>query len=345
MTTLPDKIHNEEQLMELLSRPSPHLIETMSSLKGDIIFLGVAGKMGPSMAQMAWRACREAGVDKRVIGVSRFRSQTERQRLESIGIETWQGDLLDRDFIETLPEVENVIFLTGMKFGAENNLPMTWAVNTYLPGMIAERYGNAKIVALSTGSIYPLVAPTSGGCRESQRPQPVGEYAQSCLGRERMFEYGSLTAGTPVTLIRLNYAVEMRYGVLVDIALKVKNDIPVDLTMGYFNVIWQGDANDHILRSLDLCSSPANILNVAGAEILTVRETAEEFATYFNKKVAFVGREAETALLSNASKSQKLFGKSRVNVEQMIAWIADWVANDRPLLGKPTHFEVRDGRY
>jgi len=239
----PEEIPDREVLTELLSRPSPALTAMMKHLEGDFIFLGVGGKMGPTMAEMALRAVREAKVSKRIYGVSRFSNPGEKEHLEKIGVETIRGDLLDKHFLESLPRVKNVVFLAGMKFGAEGNLPLTWAMNTYLPALTANYFTDSRIVALSTGTVYSLVPVASGGSREDDLFHPVGEYAQSCLGRERMFQYGSDRYGNPVAIIRLNYAVEMRYGVLADIAMKVFHEQPVDLDMGYFNAIWQGDAN------------------------------------------------------------------------------------------------------
>lgn len=345
MKDYPEKIKDEKELEELLSRPEKEITKVFKRLDGDIIFLGIAGKIGPSLARMARRACDEAGAKKRVIGVSRFRNLEEKKQLEELGIETIQGDLLDRDFLESLPKVKNVFFLAGMKFGSEDNLSFTWAMNSYLPGLVVEYFKDSRIVAYSTGCVYSLVSLESGGSVETDSPAPVGEYAQSCLGRERMFEFGSWRNGTPVTLIRLNYAVEMRYGVLVDIALKVKNNVPVDLSMGYFNVVWQGDANNYVLRSIELANSPATILNISGPDILSVREVALEFGKRFKTVVQFTGVEASTALLNNPAKSIELYGKPRVSVEKMIDWISDWLKNENRLLDKPTHFEVRDGKY
>jgi nucleoside-diphosphate-sugar epimerase len=345
MTIYPEKINNERELEELLSRPEKETIEFFKQLDGDIIFLGIAGKTGPSLAQMARRACDEAGINKRIIGVSRFRNQEEKKQIEALGIETIQGDLLDRNFLESLPQVKNVFFLAGMKFGSEENLSFTWAMNSFLPGLVAENFKNSRIVAYSTGCVYSLVSVDTGGSVETDCPVPVGEYAQSCLGRERMFEFGSHKYGTPVTLIRLNYAVEMRYGVLVDIALKVKNNVPVDLSMGYFNIIWQGDANNYVLRSIELANSPAAILNISGPETLSVRHVALEFGKLFRTDVKFTGDEASTALLNNPAKSIELYGEPKVSVNKMMEWIAEWLNNENRLLGKPTHFEVRDGKY
>ena len=294
---------------------------------------------------MAKRACDEAGVKKRIIGVSRFSNRAEKDLIESWGTETIPGDLLDRKFLENLPKVKNVFFLAGMKFGSEENLSLTWAMNTYLPALVAEYFKDSRIVAYSTGCVYPLVPVESGGSKETDKPEPVGEYAQSCLGRERMFEYGSQKYKTPVALIRLNYAVEPRYGVLVDIATKVKNNQPVDLTMGYFNAIWQGDANNMVLRSLEHTTIPTAILNITGGESLRVRDVSLEFGKLFKKEVLVTGSEAETALLSNAENAFRLFGKPQVSVQQVIEWTARWMEEDKKLLGKPTHFEVRDGKY
>jgi nucleoside-diphosphate-sugar epimerase len=338
-------IVNEEQLDEMISRPTEELVEMISTLEGDLLFLGVGGKIGISMASMAKRAIDQAGIYKRVIGLDRFDGTPAIQKLEEKGIEVIKGDLLDPEFVKGLPKVKNVIFLAGMKFGSEENLSMTWAVNSYLPALVANHFTESRIVAFSTGCVYPLVHVSGGGSVETDMPGPVGEYAQSCLGRERMFEYGSNTYGTPVALIRLNYAVEMRYGVLVDIALKVKSNQPVDVTMGHFNVIWQGDANAMILQSLKYCDTPAKILNITGPEILSVRDVAVQFGTHFRVQPEFAGREAETVLLSNAKESFKLFGQPKVKADTMIAWIADWINRGGILLNKPTHFEVRDGKY
>jgi nucleoside-diphosphate-sugar epimerase len=345
MEKYPEKIATEEQLEELLSRPSPEAVDLFKQLDGDLIFLGIAGKIGPSLAHMAKRACDQAGVKKRIIGVSRFRDENEKKQIESFGIETIAGDLLDKAFVASLPKVKNVFFLAGMKFGSLENLSMTWAVNTYMPALVADHFKDSRIVAFSTGCVYPLVPVESGGSLETDTPLPVGEYAQSCLGRERMFEFGSKKNHTPVALIRLNYAVELRYGVLIDIAAKVKNNLPVDLSMGYFNVIWQGDVNDVVLRALGQADSPAWILNITGPETLSVREVAKEFGKLFGVEAKLVGEEAKTALLSNSKLAYGLYGKPKVPIGTVIKWIARWMMEEKRLLGKPTHFEVRDGKY
>ena len=345
MLKYPEKISEEEQLEELLSRPSSEAVKLFSQTDGDILFLGIAGKIGPALARMAKRACNEAGVRKRIIGVSQFRDDELRKQIEKAGIETIQGSLLDPEFTSSLPEIKNVFFLAGMKFGSEENLALTWAVNAYMPALVAEHFKDSRIVAFSTGCVYPLVAFESGGSKESDMPEPVGEYAQSCLGRERMFEYGSLQHKTKVALIRLNYSVELRYGVLVDIAIKVWNGEPVDLRMGYFNVIWQGDMNDMVLRSLELCNSPAKILNITGQEIISVRDIATAFGKYFGVTPKFIYEETETALLSNSGEAVNLFGQPGVPVGKVIEWTAEWIKSGGKLSGKPTHFEVRDGKY
>lgn len=345
MKEYPDKIANLDILEDLLSTPTPEAVKMFSDLEGDIMFLGIGGKIGPSLARMAKRACEQAGVKKRMYGVALFESEEQRKQLENLGFETYHGDLLDQDFINNLPKARNVYFLAGMKFGSEDNLSLTWAVNSYMPALVADYYKESNIVAFSTGCVYPLVSVESGGSLETDAPGPVGEYAQSCLGRERMFEYGSKQHETKVCLIRLNYSVELRYGVLVDIALKVKNMQPIDLSMGYFNVIWQGDVNDVVLRAMGICESPAKILNITGPEILSVHEVAEEFGKLFDAKPGFINEEAKTALLNNAEHAFQLFGRPKVSTGQIIRWIAEWINAGGEMLGKPTHYEVRDGKY
>ncbi len=341
----PLSIENEQVLDDLLSEPSPQVIEVISQTDGDFILLGVNGKIGISLARMLRRACDIAGVDKKIVGVSRFSDSRGREILQKYGVETIRGDLLDRNFLERLPSPRNVIFMAGMKFGSSENLPLMWAMNSYLPGLVAEKFSESRIIAYSTGCVYPLVRVDSGGSKESDAPGPVGEYGQSCLGRERMFEFISDKQKTPVAIIRLNYAVEMRYGVLVDIALRVKNDQVIDQSMGHLNAIWQGDANAMVLASLAQCKSPANILNITGPETVSVRCVAEQFGKLFNKTPVFVGEESGTALLSNAGKAFKLFGYPKIPLQQVIQWTAEWIIKDMPILQKPTHFEVRNGNF
>ena len=345
MNEYPEKIASETILEELLSTPTAEAVKMFSEIEGDIMFLGIGGKIGPTLAQMAKRACNEAGVEKRIYGVSLFESDQQREKIEELGIETIHGDLLDIDFIKSLPKAKNVFFLAGMKFGSEENISLTWAVNSYMPALVADYFKESNIVAFSTGCVYPLVSVESGGSLETDPPVPVGEYAQSCLGRERMFEYGSKQHHTKACLIRLNYSVELRYGVLVDIAMKVKNREAIDLSMGYFNVIWQGDVNNVVLRSLEICDSPAKILNITGEDTLSVHEVALEFGKLFDVTPEFINEEAKTALLNNAEQAFQLFGRPKVSTQQIIKWIADWISEERETLGKPTHYEVRDGKY
>lgn len=345
MHIYPDNIKDIATLEDLLSLPSEESVKMCSEIEGDFMFLGVGGKIGPSLARMLKRACEKAKVKKRIYGVSLFESDQRRKQIEDMGIETIHGDLLDLNFIKSLPKARNVFFLAGMKFGSEENISLTWAVNSYMPALVAEHFKESNIVAFSTGCVYPLVPVESGGSLETDPPEPLGEYAQSCLGRERMFEYGSNQFQTRVCLIRLNYSVELRYGVLLDIAGKVKNQEAIDLSMGYFNVIWQGDANNVVLRSLGICDSPAKILNITGEEILSVREVALEFGNLLNVQPVFVGTETKTALLNNAGQAFQLFGRPQVSTLQLIKWISDWISEGRETLGKPTHYEVRDGKY
>jgi nucleoside-diphosphate-sugar epimerase len=336
---------DEQALEEALSRPTGELVEMFSKLESDILFLGVSGKMGISMACMAKRAFEIAGVTNRVIGVSRFSNQGNIRYLEDRGVETIAGDLLDTAFLQSLPKIANVVYLAGTKFGTSGNEAFTWAMNAFLPGLVAEYFKDSRIVALSTGCVYPLVPVEGGGSVETDQPDPIGEYAQSCLGRERMFEYGSSKYGTPVTLVRLNYAVEMRYGVLVDIAAKVLAGEIINVSMGYANVLWQGEANAYILRCLELCGSPAEIINVTGPERLSIRDVACQFGELFGKEPVIEGEEQHSALLSNASRLFTRFGSPNISARQVIEWTASWVSAGKPLLGKPTHFEVRDGTY
>jgi nucleoside-diphosphate-sugar epimerase len=338
-------IRTEGELEERLSRPSAADVEFMRELEGDLLILGVAGKMGPSLARRARRAADEAGVRKRIVGVARFSNPRVREELESAGVETICADLLDEEQLQALPELPNVIYMAARKFGTTGNEYLTWALNTYLPGRVAERFRRSRIVAFSSGNVYPLVPIAHGGPTEATPPDPVGEYAQSVLGRERMFEYFSARYGTPVTLLRLNYATDLRYGVLVDIALKVYQRQPVNLAMGQVNVIWQGDANSVALRAFRLCQSPPAVLNVTGPETVSVRSLAWKFARRFGVEPIFEGTEAPTALLSDASLCHRLFGYPEVTLEQMIEWVAEWIRAGVVLWNKPTHFEVRDGRF
>lgn len=335
---------DEDQLEEYLSRPRRLTVEALSDLQGDLLVLGAGGKMGLSFAAMAARSLRAAGVSGRVIAVSRFHDGVE--RFHAAGVETIETDLLDAGALEALPDVPNVLFLAGMKFGSSGAQPLTWAMNVLLPGLVARRYPDARIVALSSGNVYPFTDVTGTGSRESDEPGPVGEYAITCLGRERMFEHGSRSFATPVALIRLNYANALRYGVLVDICQQVLAGDPVDVTMGNVNVIWQGDACAAILAAFGMCASPPAVLNVAGPERLPVRSIAERFAELLGVPAPRIaGTEASTALLSDASLMVERMGAPEVPADQLLAWTADWVAAGGPLLGKPTGFQRRDGRF
>jgi nucleoside-diphosphate-sugar epimerase len=338
-------IHTIDQLEDLLSEPTPGVIESMRRLQGDLILLGVGGKMGPTLARMAKRASDAVGGKRRVIGVSRFSSAEEEAKLQRHGVEAIRCDLLDEAAVARLPEAPNVIFMTGMKFGATGNEALTWAMNAHLPSIICKRYSGSRIVAFSTGNVYGLTAVASGGACEGDALHPVGEYAMSCLGRERMFEHFSRTLGIPTALVRLNYACEPRYGVLVDLAETVLRDEPIDLAMGHFNVIWQGDANAMTLQCFDHVATPPLVINVTGPQTLSVRTVANQLGLLLGKTPRFVGREAETALLSNAARATELFGPPRVSTEQLLPWIAEWLRRGGPTLGKPTHFESRAGRF
>jgi hypothetical protein len=342
--TAVDPIQTEEQLDDLLSEPTPGVLATLSRLEGDLLILGVSGKMGPTLARMARRASDMAGVRRRVIGVARFSGRGE-ARLREWGIETVRADLLDPAQLARLPEAPNIMYMMGMKFGATGQEALTWAMNSYLPGMICQRFRQSRIVAFSTGNVYRLTPVTLGGSVETDLLQPVGEYAMSCVGRERIFEYFSRTLSIPLALLRLNYAVELRYGVLVDLAQRVWAGQEVDLAMGNVNVIWQGDANAMALQAFDHVASPPFVVNIAGPELLSVRRIAEEFGRIFGKEVAFRGSEAADALLSNSQRGHQLFGYPRVGVRQMMAWIANWIQCGGPTHGKPTHFETRDGKF
>ncbi len=344
-STLPSSITTVAQLEDLLSAPPPDLVETFRTLEGDLIVLGVAGKMGPTLARMARRASDAAGTPRRVIGVARFSDPALEAELQAHGVETVKADLLDRAAVAKLPDAPNVVFMAGRKFGSTGNESLTWAMNILVPAYVAERYAESRIAAFSTGNVYGLVRRGQGGSRESDVLRPVGEYAMSCLGRERIFEHASLTRGTPVAILRLNYATELRYGVLVDLATRIAHGEPVDLSMGYVNVIWQGDANAMALASLAHASSPPFVVNLAGADELSVRETCEALARAMGRTVTFVGQEAEDALLSNGSLGHRTLGAPRVAVKDIIAATAEWVARGGPLLGKPTHFESRDGGF
>jgi nucleoside-diphosphate-sugar epimerase len=334
-----------EQLEELLSRPNEADCQAMRELSGDLLILGVGGKMGPTLAMRARRAAHEAGANIRIVGVARFSSEAVRRQLEHGGVETIAGDLLDDDFLARLPEAPNVIHMAARKFGSTGDEPYTWAMNTYLPARVASRFRSSRIVAFSSGNVYPLVPVTSGGATEETPLEPVGEYAITAVGRERMFSHFSKLYGTPVAILRLNYAVEMRYGVLLDVGTKVFERKPVDLRMGNANVIWQGDANSVCLRSFPLCQSPPFVVNLTGPETVSVRRVAARFGQIFGVEPVFEGQEAQTALLNNASRCHRIFGYPEVSLDQVIEWTAEWIGAGGATLNKPTHFEARDGKF
>jgi len=339
--TLPETISDIAALDELLCRPSQALIDDLAKIDGDIMILGVAGKMGPTLAGLA----KAALPGRRVIGVARFSEAGTKQWLQARGIETINCDLLDEAAIGALPKIPNIVFMAGRKFGAAGDLALTWAMNSHVPALVAQAFKGSRIVAFSTGCVYPFVPVDSGGSREEMQPDPPGEYAQSCVGRERMFEYFSKKFATPGRLFRLNYAIDMRYGVLYDIASKVFCGKPIDISLGHVNFIWQGDASSQALRCLAHCDTPTSPINVSGHEILAVRDLAAKFGNYFAKDPILVGKEEPTAWLTNTSQAVKLFGLPVVDTEQLVKWTADWVQRDMPSLGKPTKYEVRDGRY
>jgi nucleoside-diphosphate-sugar epimerase len=341
----PSVISNEAQLTEVMSRPSARDVALMRELEGDLLLLGVGGKMGPTLALRARRAIEAAGVSKRVIGVARFSSGGVKQELEQAGVETISADLLEEGAVEALPQIENVIYMVARKFGSHGDEPLTWAMNTWLPAQLATRYQSSRVVAFSSGNVYPLMPLHGGGATEETAPNPVGEYAQSVLGRERLLSYLSGRLGTPMTLLRLNYAIDLRYGVLLDIGTRVFERRPVDVSMGFVNVIWQGDANSVALRCLRHCQSPPLVLNLTGPETLTVRWIAHRFAKLFGVEAEFRGVEADSALLSNASACHRLFGYPTISAGQMIEWTAHWIAHGGHTWNKPTRFEVRDGKF
>lgn len=337
---LPERIETEEQLEDILSAPYAGDVEFARALDGDVLLLGAAGKMGPSLARRIARALPQAGSRSRVIAVSRFLEQGSRERLEEWGVQTHAADLLADGAMEGLPDAPNVIYMAARKFGSSDSPGLTWASNVLLPALAARRYRESRIVAFSTGNVYPFVPVDSGGAAEETPVAPVGEYAQTAVGRERMFEYAAQAFGTRSLLLRLNYAVELRYGVLTDLAQRVAAGKTIDVSMGYFNIVWQGYANSVAFRALAHVANPPKVLNLTGPETLAVRSVADQFGP-----VSFTGTEASTALLSNASQCHQMFGLPEIGAETLIRWTRHWMETGGRLLGKPTKYEVRDGRF
>jgi len=333
------------ELEDKLSEPTPGVVDAISRLEGDLLILGVGGKIGPSLAQLAVRAIEASGVGRRVVAVSSFSMKGLRKRLESMGVETIQGDLLQPGVLESLPDIPNVIYMVGRKFGSTGAEWLTWATNVHLPALVAQRFKDSRIVAFSSGNVYPLEPVLGGGSTECTPPGPIGEYAMTCLGRERVFEHFARLHGTKILQLRLNYAVELRYGVLVDIALQIWNETPIDLTMGHLNCVWQGYANAVALQGLAVAESPPRILNLTGPELVSIRWAATRLGSLMCKEPHFVGEESGTALLSNAAACHCIFGYPQVSLDTVIEWTAHWVMNDGELLDKPTHFETRDGKF
>ena len=337
-----DVVLNEEQLEERLTVPSERDVAAASKLEGDVIILGAGGKMGPTLAVRMSRAIQKAGLKYRVIAVVRKSKEGAFGRVAE-NLEVVEADLLDRKNVDALPEAPNVVFMVGRKFGSVGDLPLTWATNAWIAGLAAQKFRHSRLVVFSTGNVYPFVSADGLGADEHTTVAPVGEYAQSTLARERIFEYFSNTYRTPVLLFRLNYAVDLRYGVLLDICEKVFHGEPIDITTGFVNVIWQGDANSYCLRSFALCDSPAQILNVTGLTKLSVRDVAQRFGRRFGKTPRFIGTESKSALLSDASRCAQLLGPPDISEDQLIEMTASWFSAGGVTLGKPTRFERRDG--
>lgn len=336
---------NIEEVYQQMLLPSDDLVSDIARLEGDILILGVGGKMGPALARLTKQAVDKAGANKKIIGVSRFSEPGLKDELNHLGIETITADLLEEDQLQALPDVKNVLYLAGTKFGTTGKESFTWAMNSYLPGRVAQKYKNSRIVVFSTGNVYPLTPVSQGGAVEDRLPEPVGEYAQSCLGRERLFQYYATKNNTPVLIYRLNYANDVSYGVLMDIAKAVDQGKPIDLRMGNVNVIWQGDANEMALRALHHCEVPAKLLNITGPETASVKWIANEFGKRFNKTPIFENEENATALLSNAAESFRLFGYPKVSLINMIEILAAWVQQGGKTMNKPTHFQEREGKF
>lgn len=341
---LPDVIESEDVLDEVLTTPRPELVSFIKSLTSPLLILGAGGKMGPSLAVLAKRAADEARHPLEVIAASRYSAGAAREWLEERGVKTLVTDALQRADLAALPDTDNVIYLVGQKFGTSSNPARTWIINTLPPALAAERFQDARIVALSTANVYPLAPVAGGGSSEGNPLTPLGEYANAAVARERIFEHFSQQFGTHIALLRLSYALDLRYGVIADIAGKVFLGEPIPLASGYFNAIWQGDANELILRSLDLAASPAAAFNLSGP-MLAVRDVAEKLGELLKRKPVFEGGETGTALVCNSSRLDRLLGAPSTPLDAILRCTAHWISRGGRSLEKPTHFETRDGKY
>ncbi len=337
---MPDMITSEEALIDQMTTPSRPVVQAVSELDGDVLILGVGGKMGPTLAELLVRAGA-----RRVIGVSRFSDAKVRTYLETVGVETHQADLLDESELDRLPDAPYVLFLAGFKFGATGNTPMTWAMNAWLPGRIMQRYAGSRVIYVSSGNVYAYAPVADGGADEDAEIGPVGEYAQSRLGGERIAEHLCVEQGTPLLIVRLFYATELRYGIIHDLARRIYDDVPIDLAMGHVNQIWQGDANGYLARMFPFCSSPAAILNLTGPDILSVRSVSEMLCSRLERKPRFTGRESDTALLGDARRLFERLGKPEVQIERIADWVAHWIYTGGRSLDKPTGYESRTGQF
>lgn len=338
-------ITNEAELEDALSEPTAGAIDALCRVPGDVLVLGAGGKMGPTLARMLARIRDRLGDGRRILAASRFSSPGLRERLHAHGVEAFSCDLTDPRALTALPDAPNVIFMAGQKFGTQDRPELTWMTNVVVPSVAAERYRESRFVVFSTGCVYPFVACDGPGSREEDSLDPPGEYASTCVGRERIFTHYSRQLGTPVLLFRLNYAIDLRYGVLADIALRVSQGEPVDVTTARVNVIWQGDANARAIQCLPLATSPPTVLNVTGAESISVREMAHRFGGCYGREPVIVGEESATAWLSDASRSFELFGPTTVTLDEMITATVRWIEADGVMLGKPTRFDARDGQF
>lgn len=335
----------EEKLNEMLTEPSLALVEDMKKIKGDIMVLGAGGKMGPTLCVLAKRAIERAGVNKRVIAVSRFTDAIATEFLHKNNVETISCDLLDVEQLHALPEVENVIYMAGRKFGTDGQEWQTWAMNATLPAFVAEKFKKSSIVVFSSGNLYPIIPLSDGGCRETDRPGPIGEYPMSCLARERAFEFAANRYGTKIFIYRLNFAVDLRYGVLYDMADRIMRGEPISIKTPCLNCIWQGSANEIALRGLLHAASPVKIMNVTGPETLSIKKAALQLGEYLGKTPIFDGEAGNDAYLNDSAEAMETFGYPAVSMRTLIRWQAEWILDGGRSLGKPTHFEERKGSY